>query len=383
MHNEYGKFSGEEAVVQGQKTLLEQHGHDVHLFTRSSAEISSMAFGKLRAFFGGIYNPFTRRAFCKFMQIYRPDLVHIHNLFPLISPSILLECNKLNIPVVMTVHNYRLMCPNGLFTVNSEVCDRCADGREYWCFLRNCEQNYLKSLGYALRNYISRRFDFFKNNIAAYAVLSNFQQNKMLGAGFPADKVLVVPNMTDNVNITKNNNIGKYVSYVGRISHEKGISTLFKAASNCPDIPFYLAGNYEASSSSLKDIPDNCHLVGFLEQQKLHEFHMSSRFLVSPSICYETFGLSNVDAMLRLKPVIASRIGGLPEIVEDGITGILFEPGNEADLTEKIRYLWDRPELCSQMGRAGREKALKEYSSAQYYERLMAVYDKALNRCRK
>ncbi len=156
VHNEYGTFSGEEAVVASQVGLLEKHGHTVCQFTRSSTEIPQMKFGPLQALCSGIYNPFSVQSFRRFLSDLRPDLVHIHNLYPLISPAVLHVCKEFSLPVVMTLHNYRLMCPNGLFMVNGTICEKCRGGRELWCLLNNCEGNLGKSLGYALRNYIAR-----------------------------------------------------------------------------------------------------------------------------------------------------------------------------------------------------------------------------------
>lgn len=376
VHNEYGKFSGEEAVVQGQKFLLEQHGHEVHLFTRSSVEISSHAFGQLGAFLGGIYNPFVRRRFRKYLEMHRPDIVQIHNLFPLISPSILVECHAQRIPVVMTVHNYRLVCPNGLFMSKGEVCERCAKGREYWCVLKNCENNLMKSLGYALRNYIARAIGFYRNNISQYAALTEFQRNKLIEAGFPAHRISLVPNMVD-ARTDFINHDGFYVGYLGRISPEKGIETLILASMVCLDIPFKAAGNFERMFEFVEKSPENFEFLGHLSGKSVSAFLADCRFIVLCSTWYEGFPMVLVEGMLAGKPIICSRVGGLPEIVEDGVTGFLFETGNSEDLAEKIRHLWDNPELCLQMGQAARKKALREYSSDRYYERLISIYEKA------
>jgi len=379
VHNEYGNFSGEEAVVQNLVRLLEDHGHSVSLFLRRSADISRMRFGKARAFFGGIYSWSSRRSFREVLRQARPDVVHVHNLFPLISPSALAECRRAGVPVVMTVHNYRLICPNGLHMTGGQVCDRCLGGREYWCVLRNCEGSLPKSLGYALRNWVARKRRAFLDNVAMYAALTEFQRRRLIAEGFPAEMIAVIPNMVRGDHHAAGAVAGDYVAYVGRISPEKGIAHLLSAARRLPDIAFEAAGGYDRMPHLPGEAPANFEFLGFLEGTRLDEFYCNCRALVLPSICYETFGLPMVEAALHGKPVICSRIGGLPEIVDDGVTGLLFEPGNTADLAEKIRYLWDRPDLCRKMGQAGRQKALREYSPEKYYERLMAVYEKALD----
>jgi len=378
VHNTYGKFSGEEAVVAGQKKLLAENGHEVLSFEMSSANIPNIRFGKLRAFFSGIYSFSSRRQIRKLLAEHKPDIVHIHNLFPLISPSILPECKKAGVSVVMAVHNYRLVCPNGLFMTKSRVCEKCRGGREYWCLLKNCEGSLFKSLGYFLRNYVARKGKFYLDNVTMYGCLTEFQKHKLIAEGFAPDKIAVIPNMVDGSGIKRSEQTGEYIGFVGRISPEKGVDTLVGAARKLPNIKFKAAGAYDRMQALVTDSPENLRFKGHLNKDKLSEFYSKCRFIVFPSICYETFGLPIVEVALRGRPVIVSRIGVLPEIVEDGLTGLLFEPGNAEDLAEKIRYLWDRPELCQKMGHAGREKALREYSPEKYYERLMAVYKKAI-----
>ena len=378
IHNEYGKLSGEEVVARDLLRLLESKGHDVVPFIRSSAEIPKMILGSVRAFFSGIYSFTSKRKIRQFLRTHQPDIVHIHNVFPLISPSVLSECKKASIPVVMTVHNYRLICPNGLFMTNGNICERCSHGHEYWCVLKNCEGNRFKSLGYALRSYVARKKRFFLDNVTIYAALTEFQKQKLITQGFPSDRIVVIPNMTTIENTEVESPLGEYVGYAGRISPEKDIPTLMDASQNYQRIPFKAAGTYEKMPHLLKQSPANFEFLGHLDSAKINQFFASARMIVLGSICYEGFPTVIIEAMLYGKPVVCSRIGGLPEIVEDGVTGLLFEPGNADDLAEKIRYLWDHPELCQKMGQTGREKVLREYSSEKYYERLIACYQKAV-----
>ena len=382
VHNAYGRFSGEEAVIRDIKSVLKLHGHDVISLERSSAELNKMRFGALRAFFSGLYNPFSRRKFRKLLETERPDIIHVHNLFPFISPSILFETRQSRIPVIMTVHNYRLDCPNGLYYSNGEICERCHGGKEYWCILKNCEQNYLKSFGYALRNWVARMGRAYLDNVTIYACLTKFQKNKLAMAGYPIERLSIIPNMVQ-MPVTKVKGVGDpCVGYVGRMSKEKGVSVLVDSAKNCLDISFVAAGGYDALPGLEKEIPPNFKLLGYCKQTELAGVYKSARFIVLPSVCYEGFPTVLVEAMLHGKAIVCSKIGGLPEIVADGVTGLLVEPGNADDLADKIRYLWERPELCKKMGEAGREKALKEYSQGKYYKRLLSVYNRAISECK-
>jgi glycosyltransferase involved in cell wall biosynthesis len=378
VHNAYGKFSGEEAVVEGTCRLLVEHGHELLLFTRSSAEIPKMRFGKIRAFLSGIYSLSSKKAMRRLLAECKPDIVHIHNVFHLISPSVLGECRKAGVPVVMTVHNYRLVCPNGLHMVAGRVCEKCRGGKEYWCVLQNCEGSLFKSLGYALHTYTARKFRLFADNVTMFVPLTEFHRNRLISDGIPPERIIVIPNMVSVEHEAKSHPLGEYVAFVGRVSAEKGVRTLITAVQKCPDIPFRIAGNYERMPHVLKKAPGNCTFVGHLTGTELEEFYNSSRIIVMPSIWFETFGLCLVEAMVRQKPTVSSRIGALAEVVDEGITGLAFEPGNAEELADKICYLWDRPDLCREIGQAGREKALREYSPDKYYKRLMAVYEKAI-----
>lgn len=375
VHNSYGKFSGEESVVAEQAQLLEANGHEVLRFERSSAEIHNFR-DKIRAFFAGIYNPASARKMRGIMRERRPDIVHIHNLFPFISPSILAECRKAGIPVVITVHNYRLVCPNGLHMSHGQICEKCSGGKEWWCVLRNCEGSFFKSFGYALRNYIARTLRLFHDNVTIYACLTEFQRQKLIDAGFQGSRIVVIPNMC-NVRGSEPSTNGEYVGFVGRISPEKGIDVLLRCAEMLKHIPFKVAGDLE--SGICKSAPPNVEFCGFLQGDDLDMFRQRMRIAAMPSIWYETFGLVLAEAASYGKPVIVSRLGAMAEIVEDGKTGLHFEPGNSEDLAQKIQYLWDNPDICKEIGHAGRAKVLREYSSKKYYQRLMNVYNKALD----
>jgi glycosyltransferase involved in cell wall biosynthesis len=169
---------------------------------------------------------------------------------------------------------------------------------------------------------------------------------------------------------------GSYVAYVGRFSIEKGINTLLDSARQT-ELPIRFAGDYSAMHGLVRSAPKNAKFLGRMDRYQLAEFYQKARFLVAPSICYETFGLTVAEAMMNGLPVIASRIGALPELVEDGRTGFLVEPGNSWELANKMKELWDNEEMCRQMGRAGRRKALLYYSQEGYYSRLMDTYEKA------
>jgi len=380
IHNEYGTFSGEEAVVQRQVELVANMGHHVCRFSRSSAEIPHMRFGRVRAFCSGIYSFSSKEVMRELLREHKPDIVHIHNLFPLISPSIPGECTRLGVPVVMTVHNYRLVCPNGLHMPKNSVkiCERCCGGREYWCILKNCEVSLPKSLGYAIRNYVARKARLYLGNVSIYACLTHFQKRRLIAEGYPEDRMAVVPNMAQRIDLPGEPSLGEYAGFVGRLSPEKGVAVLLQAAKSLSNVRFAVAGDYSAMRDMVSKATANIALQGHIPSESISSFYQAARLIVLPSTCFEGFPMTILEAMVHARPVVAPRIGGIPEIVDDGITGLLFEPGNAKDLAQKIQYLWDCPDLCRQMGQAGQEKALREYSPEKHYDRLMAVYKKAI-----
>jgi len=362
VHNAYGRPSGEETVVETQTALLQARGHKIVRFQRSSAEIETMPLGKARAFFTGIHNPAARRAFARFLDREQPDVIHIHNLFPLISPSILTECRS--VPTVMTLHNFRLLCPNALLLRDHSICRDCLGGREYWCVLHNCEHNLPKSLGYALRTAVTRRRGLL-DNVRRFICLTRFQRDIFVGEGFPSEKMAVIPNAIPPVWLdTPPHQGGEFVGYVGRISPEKDLPTLLQAAKRLPDLPFRIAGARERMPELTRSAPPNVEFVGHLETEALRRFYERMRLLVFATRCYENFPMTLLEAMAQGIPIVCAKIGGLPEIVE----GAFYEPGNPEELAARIRACWNG-------GVSGREKARREYHPDVVCAKWMELYE--------
>jgi glycosyltransferase involved in cell wall biosynthesis len=383
VHNRYGlpgRGSGEEVAIDAISNLLRDKGHTIIPHIRSSLEVPQMKLGRLGPFFTGIYNVCAKQEMEKLLDREKPDLVFVQNLFPLFSPSVLVACRKANVPVAMRCPNYRLVCPNGLFMTKGKICERCSGGKEYWCILKNCEDNIFKSIGYALRGFTARLFSLFKDNVDVFMVLTEFAKKKLVQNGFPAKKIQVISGLADmdRFNSGFNRNQGRYVGFVGRVSPEKGIDLLVEAAKRLPDIPFKVAGNFDRLPNLTRQAPPNVEFLGQLDQAALTSFYSKARMIVAPSKWYEGLPMTIIEAMLAGRPVICSDIGGLPEIVDDSATGLLFHFDDPGDLTEKIQRLWNDPELCRKMGAAAREKAEKAYHPDAFYERLMSAHLLAL-----
>ena len=379
VYNDYrSAMGGEAGVVQMIATIVEKRGGQARLMTRSSKGLDRTLAGRIRGFFSGIYDRSAYREMERMLAEDRPDVVHVHNLYPLISPSVLVACRRAGVPVVMTNHNYVLTCPIVNHLHQGRVCEKCLGGREYWCVLQNCRGSRAESLAYAVRSATARKLGFFRRDVTIQIVLSEFAKLRLLKEGFDEERIVVLPNMVELGPESAAQAPGKYAAFSGRMMPEKGVDVLLAAAARLPDVSVRLAGDGPSLEKLSSGAPANSLFVNRLGAEQMAAFYRGARFLVVPSKWFEGCPLVVSEAMSHGLPVIASRIGGLPEFVEEGVTGLLFEPGNVAELADKIRLLWGNPDLCRRMGAAGRQKASREYNEEVYYQRLMSVYDKAI-----
>ncbi len=381
IYNQYrSRFGGEETVVDRISNLVKKNGGEARLLTRSSRSLEGSLFRQTKAFFSGIYNPFAVRWVMENVSDFQPDVVHVHNLYPLISPSVILALRRAGIPVVMTVHNHLHTCPTLDHLLDGVICERCVGGREYHCVIQNCRGNLVESTGYALRSTVARRFRLFTDNVTIVVALNQFAKNRLIEAGFSSDRVIVLPNMVEFTDLPADASHGEYAVYSGRMSPEKGVATLLEAAGRIPDIPIHLLGDGPDYDDLRAHAPPNAKFMGQLSRDRVLEAYRKSRFLVFPSRCFEGCPLVISEAMSHGLPVVASRISGIPELVDEGVTGLLFKPGNADELASKMTMLWKDPDLCARMGQAGRKKAHIEYSEEVHWSRLLEIYNLARER---
>jgi len=379
VHNDYGSRSGEEVAAEGLAQLLIDHGHEVFWFRRSSSEIGNSIGGRAKAFFAGIHNPFAARALSRMLDEVKPDVVQVQNIYPLLSPSIFHPIKARRIPIVMRCPNYRLFCPNGLHLVRGEVCEKCLGfGRETWCILKNCENSLFKSTGYALRNAWARLSGRILKNVDMFIVQTEFQKGKFAERGIPESRIGIVPGFVPDNDEAQPQELGDLVTFVGRVSPEKGIEDFLAAARLLPDLPFAVAGSENGMPGIHERSPANVQWLGFLVAAELRDLYARSRMVVVPSRWYEGFPNVAAQAMACGRPVVAARIGAMTSIVEDNRTGLLAEVGNPHDLAAKVEALYQDRDLCRRMGQAAIEKAVAQYSSESIYLALTAVYDNAI-----
>jgi len=381
VYNQYrSAFNGEETVVVQIAQLVERHGGEARLWMRTSRDLDAAWSRKMQAFFSGIYNRRAYRDMRRVLREYQPDVVHVHNLYPLFSPSILVACRDERTPVVVTVHNQQLTCPKADHLYRGQVCERCVGGREYHCVLQNCRGNIFESVAYAARSSFARRLRFFHQHVTLLIALSEFGRSRLVKAGFSTDQIVVLPNMTAEVTVPADPARGRYVAFAGRLSPEKGVETLLEASRALPEVPLRLAGDGPLFETLRERSPSHATLMGPLDRDAMHRLYAGARFLVLPSRTFEMCPLVVLEAMSHGLPVIASRLGAQAELVEDGVTGLLFAPHDPADLQAKMRQLWHDDQACRRLGQAGREKVMREHSQPVYHRRLMEIYGRAMGR---
>ena len=370
VHNDYGKFSGEEAVVRDHAELLTGHGVQVVQFRRSSAELRGLA-GAAKGFFSGIYNPFSRRRFAHFLDAEKPDVVHIHNLYPLISPCILPEAGKRGIPVVMTVHNFRLFCPNGLFFDGNGICESCAEKHSVLpCLKKNCLHSRFKTLGYALRTWSAQHCQWYPEHVNRFLCLTGFQLEKLVSYGIPRERCRIVPNFISSTWLKDAGQTvpgaSDYVAYMGRLSKEKGIDLLLETARKLPEVPFRIAGSGMENYQSLA--PQNVEFVGYLTGPAQFEFMHNAAIQVMASHCYENFPTTLLQGMALGIPAVVPEQGGMPEIISG--TGDAFKQGQ---LTEILGKLWHDPSR-REIYRNNALRKIQDFSPEHCWELLKEAY---------
>ncbi len=379
VHNDYHKHSGEESVVDRMASLFEEHGHQVVQLRMTTANSRDSLSGQMRVFFSGLHSGEGIRRMRRILQQEKPDIVNIHNLYPFIGPASLFECRKAAIPVVMTVHNYRLICPTGLFMRDGKPCETCLEkGNEWGCLKYNCEHSFPKSVAYAARNAVARISGAYTRCVDRYACITEFQREKLIQAGFDKQKITVIPNTADTPPDYEKTN-GQYVAFCGRLSAEKGIDLILEAARKHPEIEFRLAGT-GSNPSLLQNLPPNVHAIGFLSGNDLSEFYKNSAFIVMASRWYEGFPMTILEAARYGKTTIAPAHGGFPEIIGEGddASGVLFQPNNADDLAEKISSLWDSPEQIARLGEKSFQKLHRKYNPQLIFEKWSRLFEECL-----
>lgn len=384
VHNAYQQPGGEDVVFESEKRLLERAGHQVVCYKRSNEELGNASGLKRIAIVPSmVWSSDTRREFAALLDEERPDIVHIHNTFMVISPSIYGACRERRIPVVQTLHNFRWLCPAANFYRQGEVCEECVDYGLLRSVRHGCYRGSRSATaGVALMVAVHRQLHTWLDCVTRFVALTEFGKQKFVAAGFPADKIVVKPNFVDR-DPGERIGPGEYGVFVGRLAEEKGLSVLLDAWKQLGgQYPLQIVGDgpervmLEAKARELK--LTEIRFRGRLSREAVIEAVKGARFTVMPSTWYETFGMCIAESFACGVPVVCSRLGAMEEIVTDGHDGLHFTSGDAKDLASKVEWAWQHPDELAKMGRAGRRKYERDYTAAQNYSLLMRIYEQTV-----
>jgi len=386
---------GSDKVFFDEAALLQSKGHKVGFFSmqhprnfpsRYAPDFVSRVdyaekMGLLRRWQAAgriLYSLEAKRKLRRLLARERFDIVHLHNIYHQLSPSILDAVAEAGLPAVMTLHDYKMVCPAYTLFSRGRVCERCSQGRYFHVLLRRCVQDsYGKSLVCLAEMYLHHRLLGLYGKVARFIAPSQFMKNKLQDLGFPG-QVSHVPNFVNaEAYLPHFGGEEQSLVYFGRLSKEKGLPTLLQAMAGLP-ATLKLIGEGPERPRLAETVRQarlaNVRFLGYRQGASLWAEIRRSRFTVLPSEWYENFPLAVLESFALGKPVLGARIGGIPELVQDGETGLTFEPGNVKDLREKILYLLNHPHLLMEMGRKGRELAEKEFNPQKHYESLMSIF---------
>lgn len=373
-HNAYQQRGGEDSVVDAEVSLLRACGHDVELYLRHNDELART--GQFAAAVQTMWSGRTVADLARRIAAFKPDVIHAHNTFPLISPSLYSAAASAGIPVVQTLHNFRLLCPQAMFLRAGRVCEDCL-GRFPWpavryrCYRGSAPQTAVVAsmLG------VHRAIGTYRTKVSRYIALTEFSRAKFIAGGLPGERIAVKPNFVDGPG-PENERQRSRALFVGRLSPEKGTRVLARVAVTRRHAVIDVIGT-GPERSSLEASP-GIRLLGWQDLEAIYARMREASYLVVPSICYENFPRTVVEAFACDLPVIASRLGAMAEIVREGATGLLFEAGNAEELAQKMAWAENNPAALREMGANARREYEAKYTPETNYRQLMIIYADAI-----
>jgi glycosyltransferase involved in cell wall biosynthesis len=383
-HNFYRQRGGEDVSFEKERDLLRRAGHEVIEYCRSNEETQncSSVLAKIRLAKYTIGSNESYSELRSLLATEKPDVVHVHNTFVMISPSIFNACHDAGIPVVQTVHNYRMLCPAGDFFRDGQVCEECREYGVFRSITHACYRESRFATATVAGMIAINRKRTWSQMVDRFIVLTEFSRSKFRAAKFPAEKLTIKPNFV-HPDPGVGDASGGYALFVGRLSREKGLPTLISAWERLPksvmlhiigDGPLGEALQRQASEQGLENITFH----GTLGSREVMQIMRAARLLVFPSQCYENCPLTILEAYACGVPVIASRLGAMQEIVDDGRTGLHFDSSDPSDLPAKILWAWSHPNELTAMRREARAEFESRYTAEKNYEVLMDIYKSVL-----
>ena len=378
-HNAYQHRGGEDAVVEAEVDLLRRYGHDVKVYRQHNDSLNRMS--RAKAAVSTIWSHDSASDVEELCSRFHPDVIHVHNTFPLISPSLYWMADALRVPVVQTLHNFRLLCPQAIFLRGGKICEDCVGKLPWRSVTRKCyRESAVQSAVITTMLATHRMIGTFRTRVTRYIALNRFARAKYIEGGLPAERFRIKPNFVASTGCPSWSG-RRGGLYVGRLSSEKGLDILAAAARNggAPHVEVIGGGPME----TLARETFGGRFLGYRPLDEIMQRMAQAQYLVLPSICYENSPRAIVEAFSCGLPVIASRLGSLADLVRDGVTGLLFNPGDPDDLAAKIAWAQAHPEQMVRMGQAARAEYEAEYTPERNYEMLMDIYEDAIATLRR
>lgn len=379
-----GSASGDDQVFKSETALLESHSNTVVRYTVSNDEFDNAGvIGKVISTLGMLWSFKHYNAIRKIIKWEKPDIVHVHTFFPLLSPSILYAAKRCGVKVVATLHDTRFICPCSTSLRGTELCNECGDGHyfrmcKYGCFKNSKLQSLIVAF---IFKYHKIRKTFYKQ-IDRYICLNDNQIKLLTAIGFDSNRIVkkynFVPDVETDLNSIEVKNLPeRYVVFYGRIGEEKGIRLLMKIWDSIDDIPLVVMGSgpLEDEFRSWSAQKNNVYFLGYTEHDNCLAIVKGAEFVVFPSIWYEGCSMVEIETESLGKCLIATDLGFSSEAVKDGVNGYKVELGNISEFTYRINELWKSPEICLEMGKRARDDYLDKYTPEDNYRQLLRIYE--------
>jgi glycosyltransferase involved in cell wall biosynthesis len=346
-------------------------------------------YSKFKTGLRTIYSIEARKKLKTLIKDTKPDIAHVNAFCYQLTPSILYAMRETGIPIICRTPEYKFICPNQrLFNLyTGKICEDCKGGRYYKALSNRCIKNsfYASLLG-CVDAYLNKWLKTYEKIVDLIITPSRFMHEKMIEFGMEADKIVHIPNFIEVENYRPNYGFKDYIVYFGGLLPNKGLETLLRAMKLLEEIELKIIGEGEVGEQLKQKVErekiGNVNFMGYKSGDKLISLIRESMFTVLPSEMYENCPFSVLESLALGKPVIGANIGGIPELIEDEVDGLIFEPKNVEDLAEKIKYLSDHKDILPEMGIKGRKKIEERYNSEIYYEKMIKIYEDAMEKRR-
>jgi glycosyltransferase involved in cell wall biosynthesis len=380
IHNFYRQPGGEDQVFRAEAALLEAYGHTVIRFQEHNDSVKELSSIELAA--DTIWNRWTFKQLRTLIREGRVDLMHVHNSFPLISPACYYAAGAEAIPVVQTLHNYRVLCPSATLFRDGAVCEDCLGKRIPWpSVVHSCYRGSRSATAAAAVMLATHRaLGTWQRRVSTFIALTEFARSKFIEGGLPQEKIVVKPNFLPE-DPGCGSGDGGFVLFVGRLVEEKGIRTLLRAWSISKDLPpLEIIGDGPLAADVAAAVSENANIRwrGWLARDRVFERMKSATAIVLPSEWYEAFPMTVVESFAMGVPVLASNLGSLASLIEHQKTGLHFAAGDAEDLSRQVQWLQSHPNQVLAIRLAARRAYLLKYTGEQNYLELRSIYDPLL-----